>query len=72
VRAGLAGRLEVTWAVSLIAQEQVIRYRRARGSAKLTRLCIVGGDSVREAGGVVVGVLGGVSSRSKFSLFSTT
>jgi hypothetical protein len=50
----------------------VIRYRRARGLAKLTRLCIAGGDSVGEADRVVAGVLGGVSSRLKFSLFSTT
>ena len=78
MRAGPAGGSGVTWAVSLIARERVIGYRRTRGSAKLTRFCIAGGSSVAggisvgEAGGVVAGVSGGVSGKSKFSLFSTT
>jgi hypothetical protein len=33
VRAGPAGGLGVTWAVSLIARERVIGYRRTRGLA---------------------------------------
>ena len=58
--------------MSLIAQEQVIRYRRTRGLAKLTRFSVLGGVSIREIDRVVAGVLGSVSSNLKLFLFSTT
>ena len=58
--------------MSLIAQEQVISYRRTRGSAKLTRFSVLGSVSVREIDRVVAGVLGSVSSNLKLFLFSTT
>ena len=70
MRASPAGGSGVTWAVSLVARERVIGYRRTRGSAKLTRFCIASGDSVAgvsggvggnsKAGGVSVGEAGGV------------
>ena len=58
--------------MSLIAREQVIGYRRTRGSAKLTRFGVPGGVGVGEIDRVVAGVSGSVGGNSKLFLFSTT